>query len=443
MNSVLEKIIALTRWRTPNGANPMEQLRYQVVNTILLISSSAIGLAILAHLITGKWDSIAINITVFTLSLPVFTSVYLNKINLARSYLLLYANGVIFFFSSQASFRYDFQVVFFAISLLPFVLYSSNEKWGRILGTALSIGLFFYLSFNDFQAPWHIEIPKPTWNSHCSYLLSFSIILASVGLLIHSHDLTLKYLDDERTRLINTEKLVSLGELSSSLAHELKNPLSVVISRTSLLLERMETGPISQEELDKSLRVILRTAGRIEQTIKSIQALSRDSTRDNLTPIPLKILLDDVSILLDHKIKSKEINLRIINYNNQWQIMGRESQLVQVLMNLISNAIDAVENLRDRWIEIEFKKTGSHFVIQVSDSGKGISTEVIEKIMNPFFTTKATGSGTGLGLSISRRIMRDHEGDLVYLPNLENTVFQMQFPARFLISQEPRNNKAS
>lgn len=442
MDLVWTKIDSVTKWGTPEDAAPIDQLHYQVVNTVGFISGFAIFLAILTHILAGNWENVLVNFFVMLLTLPIFTFNYFHKINWARVYLLAFSNGVVFFFSGQASLKYEFHVLFFAIALLPFVLYSSNEKNGRLFGPLLSVFLFFILSLNGFQLPWSFDLPTPTWSPQGTFAITFAITLASVWLLIRSHDLTLKYLDDERTRLINTEKLISLGELSSSLAHELKNPLSVVISRTSLLLERLEMGPIPKEDLDKALRVILRTSGRIEQTIKSIQALSRDSTRDSLTPIPLKILLDDVSILLDHKIKAKEVDLRVIKYDGLWQLMGRESQLVQVMMNLISNAIDAIETLPDRWIEVEFIRNQTHFLIQVKDSGTGIPPEVVEKIMSPFFTTKTTGKGTGLGLSISRRIMKDHQGDLVYISQAGNTVFQMQFPLSYLQSRE-RESKAA
>jgi C4-dicarboxylate-specific signal transduction histidine kinase len=326
----------------------------------------------------------------------------------------------------------QFHILFFAAGLLPFVLYSSVEKLERIIASSTSLILFFIVSWNNYNLNWPITLLTFSWNFHITYALTYSIIISCTALLIQSHEVNLAYLDEERTRLINTDKLATLGELSSSLAHELKNPLAVIISRGSLIVERLEIATPSREELDKGLSVILRTANRIEQTIKSIQALSRDSTRDNLTPIHLKVLLDDVSILLDHKIKAKDVDLRIVKYDPLWQVMGRESQLVQVLMNLISNAIDAIESMEEKWVEVEFLHNAHHFIIQIKDCGKGIPTEVAERIMSPFFTTKTTGKGTGLGLSISKRIMKDHHGDLVYIPNSGNTVFQMQFPSQSL-----------
>jgi signal transduction histidine kinase len=434
MNLFVKKFDSLSKWGIPKSASPIHQLQYQIVNMVGFIVAGALLATIVVHGVTANWQNVAINLITLLFVVPIFLCVHRDLFNSARIYLLAFANGVIFFFAGQVSIQYEFHILFFAVAILPFVLFGSDEKIGRILGAASSILLFFSLSLYNFKLPWSFDLPLPTWSPEATYAITFAIILTAEWMIIRSHDLTLKFLDDERTRMINTEKLVSLGELSSSLAHELKNPLAVIVSRTSLLLERLSIGAMSNEDLEKSLRVILRTSGRIDQTIKSIQALSRDSTRDPLSPIPLKTLLDDVSILLDHKIKSKEVELRINSYESSWQLMGRESQLVQVMMNLISNAIDAVETLPARWIEIAFLREEEHFLIQVKDSGTGIPPDVVEKIMNPFFTTKTSGKGTGLGLSISRRIMQDHQGDLRYISNLGNTVFQMQFPRSSLVS---------
>jgi len=433
-NIITDNIDKILLWNCPQESNPMEKLHYKIINTLGIIILVTLIYPLLSIGVHRQWSDLLSNLSIAALALPIFFNVLFNKINWSRVYLLTFSNIFVFFVSSQKNLQeLQFHVLFFALGLLPFALYSSSEKFQRLLVSFISLFLFCIVSWNNYDLGWPISLQTLSWNYHTTYGLTYCIIIACTWLLIQSHEVTLAYLDEERTRLINTDKLATLGELSSSLAHELKNPLAVIISRGSLMVEKIElTGSLTKEDLDKGLAVILRTANRIEQTIKSIQALSRDSTKDNLTPIPLKVLLDDVSILLDHKIKAKEVDLRIVQYDTRWQVLGRESQLVQVLMNLISNAVDAIENLNDKWIEIEFIQNELSFIIQVKDSGAGIPLNVAEKIMSPFFTTKVTGKGTGLGLSISRRIMKDHHGDLVYIPNTGNTVFQMTFPSKAL-----------
>jgi len=377
------------------------------------------------------------------LILPILYSVLFKIKSWSRMYLLLLCNSTVFFLSAQRSLHpMQFNVLFFSLGIIPFALFSTNEKKQRLVFSSMPLLCFALAQWISFSFDWNLPMSFPFWNSYANYALCYMVMLACTHLLIQSHDITLAYLDEERTRLINTDKLATLGELSSSLAHEVKNPLAVIISRGSLINERLESGPIPKEDLTKGISVILRTASRIEKIIKSIQALSRDSTKDELTPIPLSILLDDVSILLDHKIKAKEIDFRVVKHDPLWQVFGRESQLVQVLMNLISNGIDAVENLAEKWVEVEFIRTEKHFMIQVKDSGSGIPIDVAQKIMSPFFTTKGAGKGTGLGLSISQRIMKDHLGELIYVPNTGHTVFQMKFPISSLQTSS-RNKEAS
>ena len=109
-------------------------------------------------------------------------------------------------------------------------------------------------------------------------------------------------------------------------------------------------------------------------------------------------------------------------------------QMEQVLMNLLSNALDAVENSESAWVEVGFEKDSNFFMISVMDSGGGINTEIVERIMQPFFTTKEVGKGTGLGLSISKGIMENHEGSLSIDLACPNTRFLMKLPlARYAV----------
>lgn len=444
MSVILNKISQIVKWRAPNEASLLEQLHYYVMNMVGFILLFAFSVGLIGRITFYTKTNPTLNLVMVSLMIPVYVLVYLNKINLARFYLIISLNVSVFLLSTHRNmFIYNFHVLFLATSLLPILLFSTQERIARFFGIGLSSILLFIGLLNNFNFPWSFDLPQPIWSIEGTFALTLSLILVSVYLVIQFHDMTLKYLDEERTRMINTDKLVTLGELSSSLAHELKNPLAVILSRASLLVEQMEYGPIPQADLEKSLAVILRTGGRIEQNIKSIQALSRDSTRDNLSPIPLKVLLDDVSILLDHKFKAKETSFKVVTYHPQWQVMGRESQLVQVMMNLISNAIDAIDNLEERWVEVEFIKNDKNFIIQIKDSGSGIASDIIEKIMTPFYTTKVSGKGTGLGLSISRRIMKDHDGDLVYVPNMGNTVFQMLFPLKHFVHNERKDSLAA
>lgn len=110
------------------------------------------------------------------------------------------------------------------------------------------------------------------------------------------------------------------------------------------------------------------------------------------------------------------------------KIEGRPAQLSQVILNLISNAVDAIMHQPEKWVELKITLQNEMIIFSVTDSGNGIPKEVAEKIMQPFFTTKEIGKGTGLGLSISKGIVEDHQGKFYYDENCKNTRFCVEIP---------------
>jgi two-component system NtrC family sensor kinase len=106
----------------------------------------------------------------------------------------------------------------------------------------------------------------------------------------------------------------------------------------------------------------------------------------------------------------------------------RETQIEQVFVNLLSNAVDAISSLEDKWIRFEVNTVDDSVMITITDSGKGIETTTLEKIFSPFFTTKSVNFGTGLGLSISRKIVEIHHGSLTYDADSINTRFKILIP---------------
>jgi C4-dicarboxylate-specific signal transduction histidine kinase len=124
------------------------------------------------------------------------------------------------------------------------------------------------------------------------------------------------------------------------------------------------------------------------------------------------------------------IKLQVDEIDPTWSIECRESQISQVLLNLLSNAHDAVQGTEKAWIALSVKELGEHFEISVTDSGHGIPESIAQKVMKPFFTTKPLGKGTGLGLSISSNIMIDHHGELRVDTTSANTRFVMTLPKK-------------
>lgn len=266
------------------------------------------------------------------------------------------------------------------------------------------------------------------WKKRLNFQISSLFILALIGLYILFQFLTSQeQVDTQRRQSLQNAKLTSLGEMASGVAHEINNPLMVISGLAQSLKRSLENETLKKEKGSEQLNKIISTVDRIAKIIKGLRNFSRDSFDDEFVLAPLKIILSNSYDLCKSKIDDNEIKFST-SLPPEIDIKCREVQLVQVLVNLINNSIDAIANLEDRWINIKFFQTETHIQIIFTDSGKGISPEIAEKIMQPFYTTKEIGKGTGLGLSISKGIIEDHGGNLTLDSNRDHTTFIIELP---------------
>ncbi len=232
-----------------------------------------------------------------------------------------------------------------------------------------------------------------------------------------------KELDQQRVRSFQSAQLATLGEMSAGIAHEINNPLAVINAQSQILRKSLSDNPKAAEKLDK----VIAMSKRISNIVRGLRTFARDGSKDPMSEFPVTAFVAEVQDLCYSRMKSLRIEFHA-QYPEDLKAYGREVQISQVLLNLINNAIDAIEKLPQKWIRLEIVDRGHDIVMSVTDSGSGIPAELREKIMQPFFTTKDVGKGTGLGLSISIGIARDHGGDLIYDSNSENTRFEIRLP---------------
>jgi PAS domain S-box-containing protein len=227
--------------------------------------------------------------------------------------------------------------------------------------------------------------------------------------------------------LTRSFKMATLGAVSGCIAHEIKNPLAVISGKSSNLLSQIEAGKLSQLKLKEDLICIEKTAQQMVRIVNGIGTLSHDDNSEIPVKVSISSILWDTLELCQARIQNSEILIKT-NGDLNLLLVCRPVQISQVLLNLICNAIDAIEDLVEKWIIIQIKNEESSVEISVTDSGKGINSEVSDKIMNPFFTTKPVGKGTGLGLSISKKIIESNNGVLRYDPSCANTRFSIHLP---------------
>ncbi len=234
--------------------------------------------------------------------------------------------------------------------------------------------------------------------------------------------------EERQIALIQSSKMASLGEMASGIAHEINNPLSIILGKIASLQRNMEKNGVDKETVLASLQRVSNAAERIAKIVNSLRSFSRKSDSDPMAPAELKKIVEDSLELCAEKIKNTGVSLRLPEVIPDVTLRCRQGEITQVLINLISNACDAIEVNEEKWVELSFAIDENNVKFKVTDSGKGIPVELQDRLMEPFFTTKDVGKGTGLGLSISKKIIEDHEGIFLIDNKSPNTQFVFTVP---------------
>ena len=257
-----------------------------------------------------------------------------------------------------------------------------------------------------------------------------------IGELARSFDDMRHQLEDKERELLvsqshvhNKNKMASLGEMASAMAHEINSPIQA-INLTAQRVQRQLKKGMSEEDINTSMEKIVAGVSNISKIIDSLRNLSRTSNEDQFHNTKLKDIINDVLRITEERFKVNNVNFNI-NYHQvsgNTLIQCQRLQISQVLINLVNNAYDAIQKLPDKWITIDVKKITDKIQISVTDSGSGISDELSERIFEPMYTTKEVGKGTGLGLSISRDIILRHHGSFFIDKGSKNTKFVIELP---------------
>ncbi|MBI3813435.1 MAG: HAMP domain-containing protein [Nitrospinae bacterium] len=230
-----------------------------------------------------------------------------------------------------------------------------------------------------------------------------------------------KQVRDYEKQLIHSEKMASLGLLAAGVAHEINNPIGIIINRIEALKMENTNGDIP-EKVIKDMNAMMHHAMRVSKITGNLLSFSRESSYE-FSPQDINKIIERVLMFLEGSISKKGIILEKSLYNGLPPVFGSAAGLEQVFLNIIHNALDATNG--GGKIKVETKNgitppfpplekggEGGFVNVIISDTGNGISNEYIGKIFDPFFTTKEIGKGTGLGLSISYGIIKEHGGEI-------------------------------
>ena len=209
-----------------------------------------------------------------------------------------------------------------------------------------------------------------------------------------------------RDHLFQQEKMVLVGQIAAGVAHELNTPLSTILLRTQLV--EQQAGKHSDLS---DLKVIEGEARRCRRIIDSLLGFSRRS--EGITSkTDLNSLIQESLSIVENDLRLKGIEIETNYTDNGTIVCVDHNQIQQVLLNLVSNAADAMPDGGQLLISTRLLSDEAYIEIKVTDNGCGIEEEVLNRVLDPFFTTKERGKGTGLGLAICQRIIEEHEGEI-------------------------------
>ena len=234
---------------------------------------------------------------------------------------------------------------------------------------------------------------------------------------------------EAQARATEAEKLATVGLMAGGIAHEINTPLGIILLNTGEIKSMLPPSKLDLDKLLEATNTIESTVTRISRIIRSLQSFARESKGAPFVDVKLKDLVQSVLNLCAKNFNENGINL-IVDYSSvdHLMIQCRESEIAQVLFNVIHNAKDAVESLGDKWIKLSGKDVNGQVQLIVADSGTGIPVEIRNKIFQPFFTTKEVGKGTGLGLSVSIGLIQNHNGKIYIDDAQKNTTFVIELP---------------
>ncbi len=253
----------------------------------------------------------------------------------------------------------------------------------------------------------------------------------------------LEQMVEERTRqlrethdkLVHKDKMASLGKLSASVVHEINNPIAGILNLILLMKRIIQENPVGKKEIDEFLRYLILMENETRRTSRIVSyllAFSRQNKME-LKPFNLNKLIEHTLFLNSNLLKINKVKVQYRLDQDLPDLVGSEDQIQQVIMNLVSNAVESVESKGKGVLKIAtkyFPGTG-RVTAKFQDNGIGIPQENFTLIFEPFFTTKKQGKGVGLGLSLAYGIIQEHGGFIKVNSTIgEGTTFKIDLPLK-------------
>lgn len=292
-----------------------------------------------------------------------------------------------------------------------------------ILPLATSEMLFFCITTIVFYLiasfEWPLENQNILFNN--LYFITLTSVISIIAIHLNSkfrfQEFCLKYnlknslseLRSTQAQLVHSEKINAIGNLSAGLLHEVNNPLNYTM--TALQVMKMDPHVKTDPDLVDTMKDIEEGMGRIKTIVTDLRAFAYPEEADKKNQFPILSAVENALRFTAHECQDIE---RIVNVDPILAVSASKTHIVQVLINLISNATKAIikSGKEKGVITIDTKEENGRVIIAVSDNGSGMNEDTLRRVFDPFFTTNEVGKGMGLGLSVSHTIVKNHGGNL-------------------------------
>ena len=307
-----------------------------------------------------------------------------------------------------------------------------------------------YEAYNKELGRWVMRTLSPIEESDTAEVKAISVVSKNITKRVEAEKelkITYNKLKEAQDQLIQTEKMAALGRLASGLAHQIRNPLEIIIMGVEFLGNTLHNKDINHE---KSIEKIKQAVNRTNQIITDFLRFSRKSEL-KFESVDVCQLLDETIRLIEHRINVNKIKIDRNYSEESIEAKADRNLLEQVFMNLFNNGIDAMSKGGEIKIKVKTSKamhvedkiggrTKDYFkigekmiVVEIKDNGEGIPEDVLPIVFEPFFTTKESGKGTGLGLSLAHLIIDRHQGII-------SVQSEVNKGTKFTIKLQPANN---
>jgi PAS domain S-box-containing protein len=227
----------------------------------------------------------------------------------------------------------------------------------------------------------------------------------------------------ERRNAMQSGRLALIGQMAAGIAHEINNPLAVIDGFAFSAQRALQKGD-TDKAVDR-IKKMSASVERIARIVKGLRRFARDESAGKFEDVQLDAVVENSLEFCAQRCRNRGVKIERIE-NPDVMVSGNAVELLQVAVNLVTNACDAVEDIDERWIRIEVSVLKNHGLISVENSGKRLALDIAEKVFDPFYTNK--GGNTGLGLSVCRGIVENHNGEIFFDESAEHTRFVVRIP---------------